>query len=105
MPAKNSKKIHDETNVLSRKKGNGVLRREVWVDEKGKVTRYNLAYINAKEFAEDNGRIVGYDNAHDYHHRHYYGKVHKVKFVNFQQIEESFEIDVTEILNRLRNAK
>ena len=105
MSAKISKKIHDETNVLSRKKGNGILRREVWVDGKGKVIRYNLAYINAKEFAEDNGRIVGYDNAHNYHHRHYYGKVQEINFVNFQQIEESFEIDVTEILNRLRNTK
>lgn len=55
------------------KYGNGLLRREVWVNEQGQVSRYNLAYINHLIFSGDHGRVVGYDNAHGYHHRHYMG--------------------------------
>ena len=53
-------KTIDETHTISDRRGNGKLRREVWVDKAtGRVTRYNLAYINHKLFAGDNGRIVG----------------------------------------------
>ena len=31
------RKIRDERYFLSKKKGNGQIRREVWVDEKGKL--------------------------------------------------------------------
>jgi hypothetical protein len=39
------------------------------------VTRYNLAYINHSICHVDNGRVLGFENAHDYHHRHYMGEV------------------------------
>jgi len=39
-------KVPDEMHKISRKRGNGVLRREIWIDNLGIVTRYNLAYIN-----------------------------------------------------------
>ncbi len=39
------------------------------------VTRYNLAYINHSICNVDNGRVLGFDNAHDYHHTHYIGEV------------------------------
>ena len=84
-------KLIDEQHVISTKKGNGMLRREVWVDGKGKITRYNLAYINHQLFKGDNGRVLGFDNAHGYHHRHYYGKVEEVAFTNFEDIEMLFE--------------
>lgn len=74
-------KIIDESHKISDRRGNGKLRREVWIDETGKVTRYNLAYINHSLYAGDNGRVVGYDNAHDGHHRHYFGEVEPVGFV------------------------
>jgi len=86
-------KLHDELHKISDKRGNGRLRREVWVDEKGKVTRYNLAYINHNLHAGDNGRVVGYDNAHGYHHRHYFGPEEPVDFVSFEDIEARFEQD------------
>ena len=87
-------KIIDESHKISDKRGNGKLRREVWVDSiTGKVTRYNLAYINHNLYAGDNGRVVGYDNAHDGHHRHYFGVVEPVDFVSFEDIEERFEQD------------
>lgn len=87
-------KIVDESHKISDKRGNGKLRREIWVDlVTGKVTRYNLAYINHRLYAGDNGRVVGYDNAHDGHHRHYFGVVEPVDFVSFEDIEERFEHD------------
>lgn len=88
-----SRKASDVSTRLAKKRGNGILRREVWVDGKGKVTRYNLAYINHDIFQGDNGRVVGYDNAHGVHHRHYRGKVETVEFHGFEAIEERFEAD------------
>ena len=88
-------KALDISTRLAKKRGNGILRREVWVDSKGKVVRYNLAYINHDIFRGDNGRVVGYDNAHGVHHRHYKGKAGAVDFLSFEDIEERFEADWT----------
>lgn len=85
------KKLIDESHVISTKKGNGMLRREVWVNEKGAVTRYNLAYINRRLFSGDNGRVIGFDNAHGYHHHHYFGEVMAVSFNSFEDTEILFE--------------
>lgn len=87
-------KIIDESHKISDKRGNGKLRREVWIDEvTQKITRYNLAYINHTIHAGDNGRVVGYDNAHEGHHRHYFGVVEPIEFICFEDIEERFEQD------------
>lgn len=87
-------KIIDESHKISDKRGNGKLRREVWVDTvTGKITQYNLAYINHNIHPGDNGRVVGYDNAHDGHHRHYLGVVEAVGFVCFEDTEARFEQD------------
>lgn len=88
-------KIVDEVHHIAHKRGNGQLRREVWVDGQGRVTRYNLAYINPALHAGDHGRVVGYDNQHGYHHRHYFGKVAPVEFTSFEEIEERFQADWT----------
>ena len=64
------RKIVDETNYIPSKRGNGILRREVWVNSDNAITRYNLAYIQVALFSGDNGRVIGYDNAHGFHHRH-----------------------------------
>jgi len=89
------KKIVDETHHISNKRGNGQLRREIWVDNKGHVIRYNLAYINHTLHKGDNGRVVGYDNQHGYHHRHYFGEVTAVDFVSFEETEDIFAEDWT----------
>ena len=86
-------KISDVSSRLSSKHGNGTLRREVWVDRRGKVVRYNLAYINHDIFQGDNGRVVGYDNAHGFHHRHFKGRVEAIEFTSFEDIEARFEAD------------
>lgn len=93
-------KISDDSWSLSLKNGNGVLRREVWVDERGRVVRYNLAYINHRIYQGDNGRVVGYDNAHEFHHRHFMGMVEPVEFTNFEDIEDRFQADWAAFRNR-----
>jgi hypothetical protein len=87
------KKVIDDAHTITPRRGNGQLRREVWVDEQGGVTRYNLAYINHALHGDDNGRVVGYDNQHGYHHRHYFGVVAAVNFISFEDIEEQFQSD------------
>ncbi|RFO95008.1 transcriptional regulator [Rhodoferax lacus] len=89
------RKIVDDTHHITHKRGNGQLRREIWVDAQGQVTRYNLAYVNYALHAGDNGRVVGYDNQHGYHHRHYFGVVAAVEFTGFEDIEDQFQADWT----------
>lgn len=86
-------KAVDETHTISNKHGNGLLRREIWIDDRGRVTRYNLAYVNHSLHQGDNGRVLGYDNQHGYHHRHWFGKVEIIASVSFEDIEERFERD------------
>lgn len=94
MPAsKVDTKVIDEVHRISDKRGNGQLRREVWENMNGEVTRYNLAYVNAAIFSGDNGRVVGYDNQHGYHHRHYLGNVSAIVFTSFEDVESQFEAD------------
>lgn len=88
---KNERLLYDEVNTLHKSKGNGILRRQVWIDNDGKIIRYSLAYINHYIFRGDNGRVLGYDNAHDYHHRHYMGNVEPVIFKNYDDIEMCFQ--------------
>lgn len=93
------RKLTDEKYTISNKRGNGTLRREIWVDSAtGTLTRYNLAYINRALCSADNGRVIGYDNAHGGHHRYYMGTVEPVKFVSFEDIEEKFTKDWTDLL-------
>lgn len=84
-------KIVDETTKLPEKSGNGVLKMQVSVDQKGKLARYSLTYINLRLCGIDNGRVLGYDNSHGYHHRHYMGKEEPVNFVSYEAIAEQFE--------------
>ena len=61
------------------------------MDGSGKVVRYNLAYINPLRYPQDSGRVLGYDNAHGQHHRHYMGEVTPVSLATFAQIERRFQ--------------
>ncbi|MFM1991341.1 MAG: hypothetical protein RJA99_4298 [Pseudomonadota bacterium] len=87
------RKLIDEVHHIPRKRGNGQLRREAWVDAAGTVTRYDLACVNPAIHAADNGRVVGYDNQHGYHHRHWMGVVSPVDFKRYDDLEERFEAD------------
>lgn len=86
-----NKLIYDECSTLPKSRGNGQLVRRVSVDDDNKVTRYNLAYINHNLCGIDNGRVLGYDNAHGYHHKHFMGRVEPVEFISFEEIENRFQ--------------
>lgn len=58
---------------------------------------YSLAYINLKQCSVDNGRVLGYDNSHDYHHRHFMGKVEAVDFSTYAAQAERFIREVHEL--------
>jgi hypothetical protein len=38
----------------------------------------------------DNGRVLGYDVAHGYHHRHYMGQTEAIEFPGFEELSERF---------------
>lgn len=92
-----AQKAVDERFYLSSANGGGMLRREIWVDRRGLVVRYNLAYVNHLMYAGDAGRVLGYDSAHGHHHRHHKGKVTAVRFENFEQIETRFQKEWTQL--------
>jgi len=85
------------------KSGAGLLSYEVWgYVEKGKtvVTRYNLAYINHTICRSDNGRVLGFDNAHGYHHRHCMGEIEEVEYLSYEETLERFQQEWLEIVAR-----
>lgn len=82
-----------------------MLRREIWVDRSGRVQKYNLAYINHRIFAADDGRVLGYDSAHGYHHRHYRGRVTMEQFESFEKIEARFQREWTRLAKEIRRAQ
>jgi hypothetical protein len=100
--------LERETFKLKTNQGGGILSYEVWgyiADGKTVVTRYNLAYINPLICQKDNGRVLGFDNTHYYHHRHYMGKVAPVEFVSYEQTLERFQAEWQEIVKGIRKGK
>jgi hypothetical protein len=90
-------KTVDEVAEIRCAVGNGVLREEVWEDEDGNVQRYNLAFINHFMTSKDNGRVLGYDNSHGHHHRHFKGTVETVAFHDYDLILARFILEVDEL--------
>jgi hypothetical protein len=80
-------KVVDETFQLPVKEGNGIFKYSASVDQKGRLARYSLAYINPNLSRTDNGRVLGFDNSHGYHHRHYMGQEENVDFISYDEIE------------------
>jgi hypothetical protein len=100
--------LEQERFELKPKSGGGLARYEVWgYQEKGKtvVTRYNLAYINHSICHVDNGRVLCFDNAHDYHHRHDMGEVTTVEFTSYEATLEKFQQQWLEIVQETRGKK
>ena len=96
-------KVFDETHHLPKRLGGGILKRLIWVDEKTqKVTKYSLVYINHMLYANDNGRVLGYDNDHGYDHKHYMGTITPTHFKNFEELEETFEAEFNQITEGLK---
>ena len=73
-----------------------VLKEEVWYEGE-RVARYSIAYINPKLYGGDNGRVLGYDNAHGVHHRHFMGKVSTLEFKSYEELVARFEDELREL--------
>jgi hypothetical protein len=101
-PKRSLRKIIDEINPVRCVAGPGVIREEAWEDEFGTVVRYNLAFINHFLTSADNGRVLGYDNAHGEHHRHFYGAVEQISFTGFRVLAEMFYDEVDVLKGKMR---
>lgn len=100
--------LEHERFELKAKTGGGLLSYEVWgYEEKGVtvVTRYNLAYINHSICQSDNGRVLGFDNAHGYHHRHCMGDVQPVEFTSYESTLDRFQQEWLEIVRATQGKK
>lgn len=85
-----------EVHRLKGKREGAVLKDEAWWED-GQVVAYNLAYINRQICRVDHGRVLGFDNSHGYHHRHFMGKVEPVEFTSHDAIAERFLQEVHEL--------
>jgi len=89
------KKIVDERFTLSRARGGGAIRIEAWQDSNGQTIKYSIAYINHALFQHDNGRVLCYDNAHNYHHRHCFGEIEAVNdFISYEDLLTRFQNEI-----------
>ncbi len=70
-----------------------MLKEEIWFED-GRVIAYNLAYINLKRCQVDHGRVLGFDNSHGYHHRHFMGQVEAVNFTTYEDLSKRFVKEV-----------
>ena len=59
--------------------------------------RYNLAFINHLLYPGDNGRVLGYDNAHGRHERHFKGAVHEIEFPGYEALLSCFFDEVRKL--------
>lgn len=90
------KTVSVEVNRLKGKRKGAILKDEVWYED-GEVVAYNLAYINLRVCHVDHGRVLGYDNSHGFHHRHFMGKVEAVDFTSFDELSDHFIKEVHEL--------
>ena len=92
-------KTVSERFTVPKRKGGGLIKIEVWENEDGVVIKYSMAYVNHQLCSKDNGRVLGYDNAHDYHHKHYMGEIFPVDdFTNYQDLIDRFEEEIKEFV-------
>jgi len=85
----------EEYRLKGKRKG-ALLREQIWL-EGGRVVGYSLAYINLKRCSVDNGRVLGYDNSHGFHHRHSMGQVEPVNFSTYEELADRFFNEVHEL--------
>lgn len=97
-PRPKLRKATDDAMTIRSASGKaGLIREEVWVNSKGEVVRYNLAYINFSLCQADNGRVLGYDNAHGFHERHSCGVAEKVGFTTYEVKANEFYEEVARL--------
>jgi hypothetical protein len=83
---------------IPRRFGGGVLKERVVRElPSKKVIQYALAYINPLIFSGDNGRVLGYDNAHGFSHKHFKGEMTREAFPGYEALYERFDVEWKEI--------
>jgi len=95
------RKVIDELSPARGLSGPGLVREEVWLDEDGEVARYNLAFINHFLTRADHGRVLGYDNRHGHHHRHFKGVVESFEYESYEALRERFVREVRKLRREL----
>jgi hypothetical protein len=90
----------DETTQVRCALGAGTIREEVWQDFRGNVVKYNLAFINGLLCTRDKGRVLGYDNSHGQHHRHYAGVEESFAFTTYERLLRRFLTEVRTLRDR-----
>ncbi len=90
-PAKPEKVVDDEGRIRCASGTYGVRREETWEDGNGKVVRYNLAFIHHGVCPVDNGRVLGYDNAHGVPERHWMGAVETAPVEDYDAVYQRFQ--------------
>ncbi len=86
-------RVRKETDYETRFRcagGIGILREEVWVNEKNEVVQYNLAFFLPHLFRADKGRVLGFDNAQGVHERHSIGELKAVQFRGYLATAKRF---------------
>jgi hypothetical protein len=96
--ARETKSVDEEHPILCAA-GIGLIREEVWTNYAGVIKRYNLAFIYHELMGEDNGRLLGYDNRHGRHERHFKGSVETIEFESYEKLLERF-VDEVSILRK-----
>ena len=97
-----ARSVREEFFPKGRKRG-VVVRIQVEYSRSGKLPRYSLSLIDARSTSVDSGRILGYDNAHGYSHRHSRGVIEPVEFVSYEDTEKRFESEVRQYLAEEEN--
>jgi hypothetical protein len=59
--------------------------------------KYSLAYINPHVCSVDNGRVLGYDNEHGRHHRHYMGNFEEIDFPGYEALLDRFQQELKDL--------
>jgi hypothetical protein len=88
-----ARSIRDEFHPKGRK-GGVVVRIQTDYSRGGRLLRHSLALIDTHRTGLDSGRVLGYDNAHGQHQRHYDGKAETIEFESYESIEKRFEAEV-----------
>jgi len=97
--AKKKSSVRNTTIEIHRLKGKrkgALLKEQIWFQD-GKVGSYSLAYVNSRLCFVDHGRVLGYDNHHNYHHRHFMGEVEAIEFTTYTALVERFIGEVHEL--------
>jgi hypothetical protein len=84
------KAVDDIDQVRCKSGSYGIIREEVYVDDAAAVVNYNLVFVHLGLCQQDNGRVLGYDNAHGHHERHWMGSVQPAGFISYERTLRRF---------------